>query len=1196
MLIAALVSLAGLQQATGAASPPIVDAKNYVSSAMDLKFTENLGQWNAKAKFVARTAAVDVWLTATGVTYDWHEQSRDQNNKPVTNNHAVSVEFVGATGKGKAEGMHQLPGLSNYYLGKSAHSGVKSFSAATIKDLYPGIDLISYFDKDEKKPRYDLIVHLGANPDQIRMRYQGAKDLKVNSQGEVQYSVALSSGNDEQVGESRQMAYQAGDKGVPYRFMPTQVLEKDGTVGFNVAGYRKDRTLVIDPLIWATYIGGDGADVVNAIKVDGSGNAYVCGNTTSTDLPSSAGTANSGTAGNVQDAFAAKFDNAGNCIYATFYGGASNMADARAVGFNSTGDLVFCGDSQARDLFTTTGPASDPAAYPSFLVSLNSAGALNYAQNIIGAEFSNTGTNVLALAMVVAGDGTTTLGVECGAAFVIQFNQSGAVVGSPASAFTGSPYVVSGVAVDSAGNIFVCGATFDSSLAMAGGYLTTNPNSGLGQSYLTGFLSKIPAGGSSPSNETLIGGIGYQTVTAIQIDSSDNPFVLGTIYGGNVQTDAGGTPISDTFPTTGGAFDSAPLAATTNAFVAKFSNDLTTLSAATELTSLVSDTSGTVFANGFALDATGQPMVALSQLGGIPLTWDYFSGHFVRGALLKLSSDLTTETYGTYFTADGNSVPQAIDLGPTGLIYLGGLTTSTNFPASPGGYQPTFSDGGQDGFVCVLDPSVTQGIFSLATDRGATPAIAGGVGKTLNLTANFVLPLGATVTFDSNNHGLLVLNGGSSFSATVTDSSHVLSIPVTTLTDVTVDTPVVVTVSSGGSSKQITVTVKPFLKMIVLRPAAVAPGGDLTVYVYPYEVPKSSQVVNLTSDVANFLPSGSSVFIQGSDFGGTSGPTSITLTTGNVGAGSTANITATATTTNPSAVQAATTILSPKITSITFFSPTVDAGSDCTATVTLSSPLAQDLTMTLVSSNPTVSPNVDVTILAGNTSGTSSLTTNEIVGKANITVKYTNTVTPSQAGFLVVIPITSQVFMVANPVVEGDAAPLDLFLHHASAVDQPIVVTSSDTGSVPNATVTIPAGQAFFQIPMPTNFEALANPKTIKLTVTSNGNLVGTTSFTLRSIVTSENVVGPVQGGHDASGSVGFFETYNGTGTVTVTSNNPAAFFGTPGTQSITLPAHGLSSVPFTINTKAVTKTANVTITVSALGYPAQRFSLVVNP
>jgi hypothetical protein len=211
-------------------------------------------------------------------------------------------------------------------------------------------------------------------------------------------------------------------------------------------------------------------------------------------------------------------------------------------------------------------------------------------------------------------------------------------------------------------------------------------------------------------------------------------------------------------------------------------------------------------------------------------------------------------------------------------------------------------------------------------------------------------------------------------------------------------------------------------------------------------------------------------------------------------------------------------------------------------------------------------------------------------------VKYTNTVTPSQAGFLVVIPITARLFMASDPVIEGDTAALDVFLNLGATVDQPIVVTSSDTGSVPNATGTVSAGQAFLQIPMPTNFEALANPKTIKLTVSSNGLAVGTVSFTLRSIVTSENVDGSVKGGSNASGSVGFFETYNGAGAVTVTSNNPAAFFGTPGASSIRLPANGLSSVPFVINTKAVTKAANVTITVSALGYPAQRFSLMVTP
>ena len=52
------------------------------------------------------------------------------------------------------------------------------------------------------------------------------------------------------------------------------------TVGFTVAGYDHSRTLVIDPLVYSTYLGGSGADVGTAIAADADGNAYVTGSTT----------------------------------------------------------------------------------------------------------------------------------------------------------------------------------------------------------------------------------------------------------------------------------------------------------------------------------------------------------------------------------------------------------------------------------------------------------------------------------------------------------------------------------------------------------------------------------------------------------------------------------------------------------------------------------------------------------------------------------------------------------------------------------------------------------------------------------------------------------------------------------------------------------------------------------------------------
>src|SRR5205807_2241996 len=57
-------------------------------------------------------------------------------------------------------------------------------------------------------------------------------------------------------------------------------------VGFHVAAYDRSRPLVLDPVLaYSTYLGGSGWDTGYAIAVDAAGNAYVTGETLSSDFP-----------------------------------------------------------------------------------------------------------------------------------------------------------------------------------------------------------------------------------------------------------------------------------------------------------------------------------------------------------------------------------------------------------------------------------------------------------------------------------------------------------------------------------------------------------------------------------------------------------------------------------------------------------------------------------------------------------------------------------------------------------------------------------------------------------------------------------------------------------------------------------------------------------------------------------------------
>jgi Beta-propeller repeat len=96
---------------------------------------------------------------------------------------------------------------------------------------------------------------------------------------------------------------------------------------------------------WATYLGGEGADVANAVAADGQGNVYVTGKTDSRNFPVTTGAlqprfGDPKTA--ADNAFVARFDMKGDLDWATYLGGPDNSeGDGIAVG--QPGDIYLVG-------------------------------------------------------------------------------------------------------------------------------------------------------------------------------------------------------------------------------------------------------------------------------------------------------------------------------------------------------------------------------------------------------------------------------------------------------------------------------------------------------------------------------------------------------------------------------------------------------------------------------------------------------------------------------------------------------------------------------------------------------------------------------------------------------------------------------------------------------------------------------------
>jgi hypothetical protein len=78
-------------------------------------------------------------------------------------------------------------------------------------------------------------------------------------------------------------------------------------------------------LVYSTYIGGSGDDMGYGIAVDGSGNAYVTGYTSSTDYDVTPGAFQTTNGGGLADVFVTKLNATGTAlVYSTYIGGSGD--------------------------------------------------------------------------------------------------------------------------------------------------------------------------------------------------------------------------------------------------------------------------------------------------------------------------------------------------------------------------------------------------------------------------------------------------------------------------------------------------------------------------------------------------------------------------------------------------------------------------------------------------------------------------------------------------------------------------------------------------------------------------------------------------------------------------------------------------------------------------------------------------------
>lgn len=236
-------------------------------------FTKNIGQWDSRALFGGHAAGMDYWISKEGFVFQYQRTKADKGNDAFAG-HTVGMLFDGAkpfTAVGSDEAGVQA------YLGANAKGTATKYRKVSLNGIYDKIDALAYFDG--KAPRYDFVLHPGANAEDIRFNFKGAS-VKVASDTKLKIDTVLGARFQEGL-----YAYQvSGGKKVA---VPVSFKQIDAThVGFKVGAYDKTKDLIIDPLVYGTYYGGDqGFDEVRGVCADATGNVYLTGYTRSAIYP-----------------------------------------------------------------------------------------------------------------------------------------------------------------------------------------------------------------------------------------------------------------------------------------------------------------------------------------------------------------------------------------------------------------------------------------------------------------------------------------------------------------------------------------------------------------------------------------------------------------------------------------------------------------------------------------------------------------------------------------------------------------------------------------------------------------------------------------------------------------------------------------------------------------------------------------------
>jgi len=510
-------------------------------------------------------------------------------------------------------------------------------------------------------------------------------------------------------------------------------------------------------LVYSTYLGGTADDHGAGIAVDSSGNAYVTGDTASSNFPTTSSALQKTYGGGQADAFVAELKPDGSAlVYATYLGG-SGADYGHGIALDSAGSAYVTGGTESTDFPTTLNPiqAASGGSSDAFVAKLKPDGSapLVYSTYLGGGD-ADSGQ---------------------------------------------------GIALDSLGNAYVTGITYSTNFPAA------NPWQAASGGSSDAFVAKVNTAGSGLTYSTYLGGGGFDRGMAIAVDSAGNAYVTGDTTSADFPTTAGVFQdslhgLSDAFVTKLNPDGSLAYSTYLGGVDTERGN------------SIAVDSGGDAYVVGYTGSDDFPTLNAIqSTIGGGTCGASPCFDAFVT----EMNPTGSGLVYSTFLGGSDADAGQAIALDSSASAYLTGQAASTNLPVTVGVFQAAYGGSGSssDAFIAKISPANAPGVSLLPQKLAFADQAAGTTSSPQTLAlinsgseALSISSIAASGDFaQSNTCGVSLAPGGTSCTISVTFSPQATGdeTGALTITDDAAGSPQVVPLTGKGVTPAPAVTLSP---------------------------------------------------------------------------------------------------------------------------------------------------------------------------------------------------------------------------------------------------------------------------------------------------------------------------------------------------------------------------------------------------